>query len=170
MSAFQNTSETQLLRFAFQHIPAIQRIASDRLTTENTNTPYPYPEDGAASYFEICNANWNCGVARDYVIHWNELVIGSCSIVHLDQEPLLGYMIDRHYWNRGIGRIVVRKLLDICKNELGLSAIAAPVLKENIPSQRILIANGFEAEREFTLPNDYPKFANRIMIQFTRKL
>jgi RimJ/RimL family protein N-acetyltransferase len=163
-------TDIELVRFGSDHITDIQRIASDRFTTDNTNTPYPYPEDGAAQFMSYCTANWNQGIARDYVIVLKGIVIGNCSVVHLKQEPLIGYMIAQEHWNKGFGRIVVGLLLRICKEDLGLSSIAAPVLKENIPSQRVLLANGFEFEREFTLPHDYPKFANRTMIQFSRKL
>ena len=109
-----NNIDIQLQRFGKNHIPFIQRIASNSLNTRMTNTPDPYPENGAEQYCAICEKNWKEGIAREYVILLENEVIGSCSIVHLkDDEKLIGYMIDKEQWNRGIGKIVVSMLVDI---------------------------------------------------------
>jgi RimJ/RimL family protein N-acetyltransferase len=156
-------------RYSEIHMAAIQEIASDERTTSNTNTPWPYPSNGAEQYLKICNENWECSKSRDFVVTLNNRVIGNCAIVNLDSnEPMIGYMISEQYWGLGIGKLLVSKLLDYCKNDLMLFEIYAPVLIENIPSQKVLISNGFTEIETFELPNNDPKFPNRKMIKYKK--
>ena len=170
-----NSSRSQLgmtlERFSHAHVPAIQMIASDEMNTRYTNTPFPYPEEGAIDFLAFCNDEWELNISRTYTVLWNGTVIGNASVVHLQtDEPLLGYMIDKAFWNCGMGTQLVSKLCDICRNVLQIQNVFAPVLPENLSSQRVLIKNGFFESKRFTLPLDYPKFASREMIQFAKDL
>lgn len=164
-----NVEYIHLERYSEVHVDAIQEIASNEATTAYTNTPWPYPNNGAKEYLKICNENWEQSKSRDFVIILNNQVIGNCAIVNLDStEPMIGYMIAQRFWRLGIGKQLVSRLIDYCKTELMLSEIYAPVLVENIPSQKVLIRNGFVEVERFILPHSYPKFANRIMIKYKK--
>lgn len=84
-----------LERFSRAHVSTIQMIANDEINTRYTNTPFPYPENGAIDFLALCNDEWDLNISRTYTVLFNGTVIGNASVVHLQtDEPLLGYMID----------------------------------------------------------------------------
>jgi len=55
----------------------------------------------------------------------------------------IGYCIgEEAYLNKGIGKIIIRKLVDECRR-LGAALALADPSEKNIPSVKVLLANGF---------------------------
>jgi len=56
----------------------------------------------------------------------------------------LGYCIgEEAYLNKGIGKIIIKRLEEECR-KLGAALMLADPNEENIPSVKVLLANGFE--------------------------
>lgn len=160
-----------LVNFDIDHIETIQLMASKFENTRYTNIPHPYPIDGAAFYQNICKENKELGDSAEYVVACNDAIIGMAGILHIKNkdEVQLGYWLDSAHWNKGIGRIVVKKLLEIGK-AIHLKTIYADVLPENQGSSRILEINGFSLEKEHALPDSHHKFPGRIMKRFKNEI
>ena len=68
----------------------------------------------------------------------------------------LGYCIgEEAYLNKGIGKIIIKKLEEKCRN-LGAALMLADPNEKNIPSVKVLLANGFEKFKD----GDYRKQLN----------
>ncbi|MBL0317317.1 MAG: GNAT family N-acetyltransferase [Flavobacteriales bacterium] len=170
------TSETSsmernisLVYFDVKHIADIQNYASKFENTKYTNVPHPYPMDGAQFYQNLCIENQKLGESIEFAIEYNGAAIGLAGILHLKNkdEVQIGYWIDNGFWNRGIGRVVIKELLEKGKN-LNLGKIYADVLPENKASSRILEINGFSAKFEHTLPETHHKFPCKLMQRYEK--
>jgi len=68
----------------------------------------------------------------------------------------LGYCIgEEAYLNKGIGKIIIKKLEEKCR-KLGAALVLADPNEKNIPSVKVLLANGFEKFKD----GDYRKRLN----------
>ena len=67
---------------------------------------------------------WRCNVL------WEDVVI-----VHL-------LCVDRAFRGRGVGKILVRQVLQLCR-EQGKRAIRLDVMKKNLPAHRLYLSCGF---------------------------
>ena len=68
----------------------------------------------------------------------------------------LGYCIgEETYLNKGIGKIIIKKLEETCR-KLGATVALADPNEKNIPSVKVLMANGFEKFKD----GDYRKQLN----------
>ena len=75
-------------------------------------------------------------------------------IIMAGQAFELGYCIgEEAYLNKGIGKIIVKKLEEKCL-ELGAVLLLADPHEENIPSVKVLQSNGFEKHKD----GDYRKY------------
>jgi len=160
-----------LVNFDVKHITDIQNYASKNENTKFTNVPHPYPNDGAEFYQNLCIENKKSGDSIEFVIEYNDAAIGLAGILHIKNkdEVQIGYWIDNEFWNRGIGRVVVKELLEIGKN-LNLDKIYADVLPENKASSRILEINGFSEKYEHALPETHHKFPGKIMKRYMKEI
>jgi ribosomal-protein-alanine N-acetyltransferase len=77
-------------------------------------------------------------------------LIGIVSLSDVVRGPLqsgyLGYCIDKSFNNLGIGKAVVRQILQIAFHNLQLHRIEAHVMPGNAASRRVLEHNGFVQE------------------------
>ncbi|MGL1891596.1 MAG: GNAT family N-acetyltransferase [Spirochaetaceae bacterium] len=55
----------------------------------------------------------------------------------------LAYVIDSQYTGNGIATFVIKEVINIAFNEMGLKKIIAPVASRNISSKRVLEKNNF---------------------------
>jgi ribosomal-protein-alanine N-acetyltransferase len=78
------------------------------------------------------------------------LLIGLISLSDIVRGPLetgyLGYCVDQSFTNRGIAKSAVQQVVELAFSQLHLHRIEAHVMPANIPSERILLHNGFVKE------------------------
>lgn len=75
----------------------------------------------------------------------DKIFIGVAEIDNiLKNQCEIKYMIgDRRYLGKGYGSTLIKKIVDICKNNLEIKKIFAGVINKNFPSIRVLEKNGF---------------------------
>jgi [ribosomal protein S5]-alanine N-acetyltransferase len=72
------------------------------------------------------------------------------------QSASIGYWVSQSHGGRGLASAAVAEVIDIAFNGLGLHRLQAETLLNNVPSQRVLIRNGF---RPFAIAPSYLKIA-----------
>lgn len=85
----------------------------------------------------------------NYAILYNEILVGGCGvkIVKHDQGVgLVGYFVDRNYWNKGIATKAVQLLEAIAFRDIGLERLEIGPLVNNLASQMVAIKCGFTNE------------------------
>jgi ribosomal-protein-alanine N-acetyltransferase len=77
---------------------------------------------------------------------------GSFAIIPIDnsKQLQLGYALLKQYWGKGFASESVKGGLKVAFEQLKLKEIAGITYPENIPSQKVLLKNGFEFDRTFT--------------------
>lgn len=78
-----------------------------------------------------------------------EKVIGAIDFVEMDsinQNGMVGYILNRHYWRQGIISEALKKVLEVGFQELGLHRIEARCIKDNIGSSKVMEKCGFHYE------------------------
>ncbi|MCU0540669.1 MAG: GNAT family N-acetyltransferase [Oscillatoriaceae cyanobacterium Prado104] len=75
--------------------------------------------------------------------------IGRCGLVFLDKTPEveLGYILDKHYWNRGLATEASLASLHYGFDILKLEKIVAVARPENLASQRVMQKVGMKYEK-----------------------
>ena len=68
------------------------------------------------------------------------------SFDHTAKNAELGYVLNRAHWGRGIGTEAVALMCGFAFETLKLHRLSARVIRENIPSARVLEKNGFLLE------------------------
>lgn len=61
-----------------------------------------------------------------------------------ENECVIGYSIGRDYWGQGIGRKVVKNLLESLRIQRETRIVKAWISKENLASKRVIEINGFQ--------------------------
>jgi RimJ/RimL family protein N-acetyltransferase len=83
-------------------------------------------------------------------------VIGEASIFNsFDdlEQPEIGYIIARNYWNQGYGTEIVNGLIDYCKHTLCAQRIVAQMYAGNIYSARLCEKAGMQLYETLDLEN-----------------
>jgi len=77
---------------------------------------------------------------------------GSFAIIPIDNSTQLqlGYALLKENWGKGYASESVKGGLQYAFDKLGLIEIAAITYPENIPSQKVLLKNGFAFDKTFT--------------------
>ena len=68
------------------------------------------------------------------------------SFDHASKNAELGYVLNRAHWGRGIGTEAVALICGFAFETLKLHRLSARVIRENVPSARVLEKNGFVLE------------------------
>jgi len=117
-------------------------------------------EEKEAWLNEVKNENGNYNHMKHFMVHYNDITIGFCIYFdcHFEQEYSqemygtifeenyafeIGFCIgEEKYLNKGIGKIIVKKLEEKII-EMGGKVILADPSEENIASIKTLLSNGF---------------------------
>jgi ribosomal-protein-alanine N-acetyltransferase len=80
-----------------------------------------------------------------------DLVVGSLSLLPLEHSNDLhiGYVLFKPYWRQGYAAEIVRAGIIHAFDQLKLKTLTAVTYPENLPSQNVLLKNGFVLERSF---------------------
>jgi RimJ/RimL family protein N-acetyltransferase len=118
-------------------------------------------EEKAAWLNEVKNIDGKYNHYKHFIVNYNDINIGYCLYmdIYFEQEYLqeiyeitvdksnsvfeIGFLIgEEEYLNKGIGKIIVKKLEEKI-TEIGGKEILADPYEENIPSIKTLLGNGF---------------------------
>ena len=94
----------------------------------------------------------NLNKSKDYLI-WGILAdskpIGACGLKKITKKDCeyWGYIGEKLYWGKGIGKIMLNSLEQIAK-EMNLKSIWLKVLKDNIRAINLYKKAGYEVEKE----------------------
>ena len=99
------------------------------------------------------------------VLKENQKVIGSIGIEELGEEldkdlenllgRELGYVLNKDYWNKGIMKEAVSKVVDYCFNTLKLNFLMASYFNYNIASKRVLENLNFKFYKNIIIETGY---------------
>lgn len=108
-----------------------------------TNTPDFSKEDQLSFYNSLPQKN-------DYLIKGIELnnkPIGVCGLkkITLEDAEYWGYIGEKEYWGKGMGKCIINYLIDIAK-EKSLKSIYLHVIESNIRAIKLYVKIGFEVE------------------------
>ena len=99
------------------------------------------------------------------VLKENQKVIGSIGIEELGEEldkdldnlpgRELGYVLNKDYWNKGIMKEAVSKVVDYCFNTLKLKFLMASYFNHNIASKKVLENLNFKFYKDIIIETGY---------------
>ena len=99
------------------------------------------------------------------VLKENQKVIGSIGIEELSEEldkdldnllgRELGYILNKDYWNKGIMKEAVSKVVDYCFNTLKLNFLMASYFNHNIASKKVLEKLNFKFYKDIIIETRY---------------
>lgn len=99
------------------------------------------------------------------VLKENQKVIGSIGIEELGEEldkdldnlpgRELGYVLNKDYWNKGIMKEAVSKVVDYCFNTLKLNFLMASYFNHNIASKKVLENLNFQFYKDIIIETGY---------------
>ena len=99
------------------------------------------------------------------VLKENQKVIGSIGIEELSEEldkdldnllgRELGYVLNKDYWNKGIMKEAISKVVDYCFNTLKLNFLMASYFNHNIASKKVLENLNFQFYKNIIIETGY---------------
>ena len=99
------------------------------------------------------------------VLKENQKVIGSIGIEELSEEldkdldnlvgRELGYVLNKDYWNKGIMKEAISKVVDYCFNTLKLHFLMASYFNHNIASKKVLENLNFKFYKDIIIETGY---------------
>ena len=99
------------------------------------------------------------------VLKENQKVIGSIGIEELSEEldkdldnllgRELGYVLNKDYWNKGIMKEAVSKVVEYCFNTLKLNFLMASYFNHNIASKKVLENLNFKFYKNIIIETGY---------------
>ncbi len=118
--------------------PEVMRFASDPPFTsvEMMHQFFTSVEQGyqTGAYYELA------------IVYQQDKVIGTCSLHSINwpqQRAEIGFLLNRHYWRRGIMSEVLRIFLHYCFGELAINVLEAEIDEKNIASRKLVTQMGF---------------------------
>ena len=151
----------------FTRIPTIrtERLTLRQITLNDLQDVFEYGNDPAVSEYLLWKPHPDINFTKQYLnyiatlykkakfydwgIEFEGKMIGTCGFSVFDLEnnsAQIGYVLNSHYWNKGIAREAVAVLLRVGFEMLGLERIEARYMEENIGSERVAIKSGFSKE------------------------
>ncbi len=99
------------------------------------------------------------------VLKENQKAIGSIGIEELSEEldkdldnllgRELGYVLNKDYWNKGIMKEAISKVVDYCFNTLKLNFLMASYFNHNIASKKVLENLNFKFYKDIIIETGY---------------
>ena len=99
------------------------------------------------------------------VLKENQKAIGSIGIEELGEEldkdldnlsgRELGYVLNKDYWNKGIMKEAISKVVDYCFNTLKLNFLMASYFNHNIASKKVLENLNFKFYKDIIIETGY---------------
>ena len=107
-----------------------------------------FTPEGQRERLEQAMESARAGAQYAYAILDGERIAGVCSLQNVirgaSQSATVGYWVDEARNGRGLAGGAVAAVVALARDELSLHRLQAPVLPDNLASQRVLEKNGFE--------------------------
>lgn len=114
-----------------------------------------FTQEEAEGYFSYIlsytAAHENSGCYRIFL---QERFLGICFLWIREDGAEIEYMLLPEYWNQGYATKVAHCLCQLARQHSDVSAVRGLVDPANIPSQRVLLKNGFTFERSMPVEED----------------
>jgi len=135
---------------------ALHRLINDWDVAKNlARVPFPYPRDLADEWIATTHRLMAEGRAWHLAIERDGALVGGIGLT-LDAAGAtaeLGYWVGRPFWRQGAGLSAAMRLSRWALAQLGIHAVTAVALEDNLPSLALLARAGFRqigpAERPF---------------------
>jgi ribosomal-protein-alanine N-acetyltransferase len=141
-----------LTRICIEHLPFVQRYASDPKIGATSNVPVPYPDDGANQWFRYVEAKIAAGSSRVFAIEDDGEFCGVIALNCIDgsrREAQIDYWVAVPFQQQGVATEAIAKCIEYASSELAIRRFSSGCLAVNEASARALLRNGFcELERE----------------------
>ena len=112
------------------------------------------------------------------VLKENQKVIGSIGIEELSEEldkdldnllgRELGYVLNKDYWNKGIMKEAVSKVVDYCFNTLKLNFLMASYFNHNIASKKVLEKLNFKFYKDIIIETRYNNIKEKSILMLLK--
>jgi len=112
------------------------------------------------------------------VLKENQKVIGSIGIEELSEEldkdldnllgRELGYVLNKDYWNKGIMKEAVSKVVDYCFNTLKLNFLMASYFNHNIVSKKVLEKLNFKFYKDIIIETRYNNIKEKSILMLLK--
>lgn len=78
-----------------------------------------------------------------HIFTMDDIFVGMASIVKDGDSAEVEYMLLPPFWNQGYGTEIVQQLLETARKDRSIKRVLGYTDPKNIPSQRVLLKNGF---------------------------
>jgi len=135
-----------------EDIPSFVKYLNNPKIYNNTlHIPFPYTTNDGENFIKIVKQDsLNSTQYFSIRLRENNELIGVCGVYRSlknERRAEIGYWIGEPYWHRGLMPKVVKKAIEIAKNEWkNLVRIEANIFFWNKPSMRVVEKCGFEFE------------------------
>jgi len=143
---------TRIAPLSVSDLPDVQILASDEALSQTSNIPWPYPEEGAWSWFASVQDGIALGQSVVFSIHQDGFSgIVSLNDIRSDSKSFeVDYWVCRPKWGKGICSEAVRQAILYAKHVLRLDTAFSACLVRNPASSKVLLRNAFEETKRFT--------------------
>lgn len=151
-----------------RHLPLVQEYASSPSMGDASNIPTPYPENGAADWFERISPGVNKGLSKIFAITQAGAFRGVISLNGIDateHRAELDYWVAEQFQNSGIATAAARLAVDRA-HALGIETLYSGCLLRNAASLRVLEKSGFREVLRGPLPSG--KFRGEVFVRLKR--
>jgi [ribosomal protein S5]-alanine N-acetyltransferase len=130
----------------------VQVFASDEALSQTSNIPWPYPDEGAWSWYASLQSGIAEGRSVVFSIHQDGFSgIVSLNDIRVDSKSFeVDYWVCRPKWGTGVCSEAVRQAILYAKHALSLDTAFSACLVRNPASSKVLLKNSFEETRRFT--------------------
>jgi len=127
--------------------PAIAELAGDReMARWTAEVPHPYEPEMADAFIVGAGQKLQAGTAVILVVERiaDGALVGCVEVrPNADEADSLGCWIGRPYWGLGYGTEAVRRVARFAFEDLGMAALGAAIMPDNVASGRVLEKAGF---------------------------
>jgi len=127
-------------KFMIEDVKTTFAYSSD---VENTyymlNSPFA-TVDETKQFILKCINEYDCENPRylSFAVTYDGIHVGEVFASISGKEVDIGWIIDKHYWGKGIATSAAKLLLEYLKNELQIDHVIAYCDARNIPSKRVM--------------------------------
>jgi len=159
-----------LTPICIEHLPFVQRYASDPKIGATSNVPVPFPDDGAKQWLRYVEEKIAAGSSRVFAIEDDGEFRGVVALNCIDGgrgEAQIDYWVAVPFQQRGVATEAIAKCIEYAISEHGIRRFSSGCLAVNEASARALLRNGFR-ELECEILNS-GKFSGQEYRRFARE-
>jgi len=148
------TDRLELRETTLADAGALFKMRSDTDVMNLIDKPVPESEEEMVQLVEKIRSMKEAGEGISWAISWkgDSAFIGTLSFHRIYKEHYraeVGYMLSRAWFRQGVMNEALKAVIGYGFGPMGLHSIEAVIKPENIPSQELVLANGFVKEGHF---------------------